>query len=84
MPRVREWKRERLRDSADRPVKPAGMQSEALTDAGRDPFMEGEQSGGDATRTRIPMQNFGTYGDTVYPGCHHTDDPKAPKVNKVL
>ena len=39
---------------------------------------------GDETRTRVPMQNSGTWGDTVYPGCHHTNDPKAPKVNKVL
>jgi hypothetical protein len=84
MPRIREWKRERLRDSAERPVKPAGNPSEALSDAGRDAFMEGKQEGGDATRTRIPMQNSGTWGDTVYPGAHHTSDPKAPKVNKVL
>jgi hypothetical protein len=35
-------------------------------------------------RTRRPMQNTGTWGDTVYPGAHHTDDPKAPKVSKVL
>jgi len=33
-------------------------------------------------RTRPPLQNTGTYGDTVYPGCHHTSDPKAPKVAK--
>jgi len=31
-------------------------------------------------RTRPPLQNYGTWGDTVYPGMHHTSDPKAPKV----
>jgi hypothetical protein len=35
-------------------------------------------------RTRPPLPNFGTYGDTVYPGSHHTSDPKAPKVTKSL
>jgi hypothetical protein len=45
---------------------------------------ENKVDSGDATRTRIPMPNFGTWGDTVHPGCHHTSDPKAPKVNKVL
>jgi hypothetical protein len=83
MPRVRDYKRERLRDSAERPVKPE-MQSDALTDAGRDQFMEGQQEGGDATRTRIPLPNCGTWGDTIFPSSHHTSDPKAPKVNKVL
>jgi hypothetical protein len=58
--------------------------TQALSDAGRDESMEGKQEGGDATRTRMPMQNHGTWGDTVYPGSHHTSDPKAPKVNKVL
>lgn len=38
----------------------------------------------DNGRTRPPMQNCGTWGDTVYPGCHHTSDPKAPKVTKSL
>jgi hypothetical protein len=80
--RNRDYKRQRLRVS-ERPVKPE-MQNDALTDAGRDVFMEGEQQGGDATRTRIPMQNTGTWSDTVYPGCTHTTDPKAPKVNKAL
>jgi hypothetical protein len=55
-----------------------------LSNAGPDELMEGRQDGGDATRTRMPMQNTGTWGDTVYPGCRHTSDPKAPKVNKVL
>jgi hypothetical protein len=35
----------------------------------------------DNGRTRPPMQNTGTWGDTVYPGSKHTDDPKAPKVS---
>lgn len=35
-------------------------------------------------RTRPPLQNYGTWGDTAYPGAHHTDDPKAPKLSKVL
>ena len=56
----------------------------ALSNAGPDELMEGKQEGGDQGRTRVPMQNCGTWGDTVFPGCHHTSDPKAPKVNKVL
>lgn len=38
------------------------------------------------TRTRIPAYDpdYGTYGDTVYPGCKHTDDPRASKVSKVF
>ena len=84
MPRVRDFKRDRLRDSAERPAKPAGQESQALSDAGSDPFMEGSQEGGDATRTRIPIMRYGTWGDTVYPGEWHTSDPKAPKVNKIL
>jgi hypothetical protein len=83
MPRVRDYKRERLRAGAELPKKPENP-GQALSNVGPDEFMEGEQEGGDATRTRIPMQNCGTYGDTVYPGCHHTSDPAAPKVNKVL
>jgi hypothetical protein len=83
MARNRDFKRQRLRVNEERYVKPE-MQSEVLTDAGPDPLMEGKQEGGDATRTRIPMQNSGTWGDVVYPGCRHTNDPKAPKVNKVL
>jgi hypothetical protein len=35
-------------------------------------------------RTRRPLPNFGTWSDTVYPGCTHTTDPKAPKVSKAL
>ena len=31
-------------------------------------------------RTRPPLQNYGTWGDTVYPGMHHTSDQKAPNV----
>lgn len=44
----------------------------------------GVNQSSDSTRTRPPMQNTGTWGDTVYPGCKHTNDPKAPKVSKVL
>jgi hypothetical protein len=39
---------------------------------------------GDEIRTRMPLPRLGTWGDTVYPGDTHTDDPKAPKVNKTL
>jgi hypothetical protein len=55
-----------------------------LSNAGPDELIEGRQDGEMGARTRRPMQNTGTWGDTVYPGCTHTSDPKAPKVNKVL
>jgi hypothetical protein len=66
--------------SADKPETAA----QAVSSAGPDVLMEGRQEGGDQGRTRVPMQNHGTWGDTVYPGCHHTSDPKAPKVNKAM
>ena len=54
----------------------------ALSNAGPDELMEGPQAGEMGTRTRRPMQDTGTWGDTVYPGCHHTSDPKAPTTAK--
>lgn len=38
----------------------------------------------DNGRTRPPLQNYGTWGDTVYPGMHHASDPKAPKVTTAM
>jgi hypothetical protein len=62
-------------------IKPEPPQ--ALSNAGPEEIV-GKQESCDSSRTRPPMQNHGTWGDTVYPGCHHTSDPAAPKVNKVL
>jgi hypothetical protein len=56
--------------------------TQALSDAGPDELMEGPQAGEMGARTRRPMQDTGTWGDTVYPGCHHTSDPKAPTTAK--
>jgi hypothetical protein len=50
--------------------------TQALSDAGPDELMEGPQAG------EMGAQDTGTYGDTVYPGCHHTSDPKAPTTAK--
>ena len=33
------------------------------------------------TRPAGLYPNFGTWGDRVFPGSHHTSDPKAPKVS---
>jgi hypothetical protein len=82
MPRGARDKHYGLRDSAERPAKPAWSTDEALSEVDRDPLMKGKQEGGDSSRTRPPMQNHGTWGDTVFPGCHHTSDPAAPKVTK--
>jgi hypothetical protein len=32
-------------------------------------------------RTRRPLPNNGTYGDRVFPGCHHTSDPADRKTS---
>jgi hypothetical protein len=60
--------------------------TQALSSAGPDVLMEGKQEISDRGRTRPAAlyPNFGTWGDTVYPGCHHTSDPKAPKVTKAM
>jgi hypothetical protein len=58
--------------------------TQALSNAGPDELMEGPQTGEMGARTRRPMQDTGTWSDVVYPGCHHTSDPKAPKVTKSL
>jgi hypothetical protein len=65
---------------AKKPESPAN----ALSNAGPDELLEGKQEGEMGARTRRPMQNTGTWSDTVYPGCTHTSDPKAPKVTKSL
>jgi hypothetical protein len=65
-------------------VKKPEAPTSALSNAGPEELMEGKLESNDSSRTRPPLQNCGTYGDTVYPGCHHTSDPAAPKVNKVL
>lgn len=65
---------------AKKPETPAN----ALSNAGPDELLEGPQTGEMGARTRRPMQNTGTWGDTQYPGCTHASDPKAPKLIKSL
>jgi hypothetical protein len=63
---------------ARKPESPA----QALSSTLPEDLMVGKQEGGDSSRTRPPLQNYGTWGDVVYPGCHHTSDPKAPSTAK--
>ena len=63
---------------AIKPESPTQALSSTLTED----LMEGPQKGEIGQRTRRPMQDTGTWGDRVFPGCHHTSDPKAPTTAK--